>query len=389
MVSLLEHSKLTPMQHNKIRITHIITGLGYGGAENFFLRLISALPDFEHHVIVLRQKERSPLAITVEEKAQSLSYLGMHSPNPLTLYKLRQLLKQQTPDLIQCWMYHANLLGSLAALRLKIPVIWNIRNSSVQNEQQKLPLNSVTNCVIKAGAYLSHFQPTQLLCCSETAKDLHIRWGYTPKNWTVIPNGIDTEKFQPNSEKKNEMRAAWGVNSEQVVVGWVARLHPQKDFANFVTAAQLLHKQYPRTRFVVYGEGFTSKNPEIAALIKQHGLDQNFYLGGLTDNSQDVYNGFDIFCLSSAFGEGFPNVVAEAMACGIPCVGTDVGDTRHIISDVGMTVPPRDPTALAQALTTLIQNPPESRLVRQRIVTEFPLHKAAEYYRGLYESLRG
>ncbi|EKE00946.1 MAG: hypothetical protein ACD_21C00250G0019 [uncultured bacterium] len=369
-------------------ITHIITDLAPGGAETFLLRLVSSLKDFQHHVVSLAPIEDTNFTQLFFEKAASVTSLDISSKNIHEIYKLfslSSLLKQQAPHLVQTWMYHANVIGGIAAKINKLPVIWNIRNSSLSKETpESLKLNTFTNYVVKTGAVLSKYIPETIVSCSHYAALLHQKWGYRKDNFIVIPNGIDIELFSPKPQIKTQLRKELGIGDLEIVIGFVGRLHPQKDIPNFLKAARLFLEHEPNAQFLLCGDGLTKENPLVNKWIENENLNNHCHLLDKISDTHNIYNVLDIYCSPSAYGEAFPNVIAEAMSCGIPCVGTDVGDTRLILGDQGITVPPKDPQALAQAWKHLLSQQIQPSLVRQRIIDNFSLPASSNLYRQLY-----
>jgi glycosyltransferase involved in cell wall biosynthesis len=193
---------------------------------------------------------------------------------------------------------------------------------------------------------------------------------------TVIPNGIDTDAAAPDPAAGRALRRAWGLRDDAFVVGMVARLDPMKDHGNFLSAAALYAREDPNARFVCVGDGPTSYRDRLTGLARSLGIAQRIIWAGEMRDVKAAYNAFDVATLSSAFGEGFPNVVGEAMACGVPVAATDIGDTRHVIGDFGEVVPPGDPVALGAAWTRLKrrladEGPALREGARSRIVTQF------------------
>jgi glycosyltransferase involved in cell wall biosynthesis len=373
--------------HKRPIITHIITGLAPGGAENFLLKLISSLKDFRHHVISLAPLENKNFARLFHEAAESVTTLNLSKKDIFQVYKvysLIKLLKQQAPDLVQTWMYHANLFGGIAAKVNKIPIIWNIRNSHLDKESpEALRLNSLTNYVVKAGALLSKYVPNSIISCSHYAAKLHQTWGYEANKFVVVPNGVDTERFYPQRKLRTILRKKLGLENAKVVIGFIGRFHPHKDIPNLIKAAGLFLNKEPDARFVLCGRGLVKENKPLYEWLKEAGISNRFHLLGEVKNTHEIYNAFDLFCLPS-YTEAFPNVIIEAMACGIPCVGTDVGDTKLIIGDQGITVPPISPDKLAQALHLLLSKKRPPNKIRQRVLDNFTLSYASKLYRNLY-----
>lgn len=368
-------------------ICHIITGLGRAGAESFLLRLIQNLKTFDHHVIVLGASEE--LEFTREFEAVAyVTFLNM-KPNLREFIqgtlRLRHLIHELQPKTIQGWMYHGNLLALIGSLGQNIPVLWNIRNGPMEgSDLHKLSLKTLTNWVIKVGAILS-FLPKKIICCSQNAAKIHQSWGYQVDKFQIIPNGIDLKRFQVSSEKRAEVRTSWGISPDQKVIGFVGRFHPQKDIPTFLQALDLLCAQAPKVVAVMYGRGLSIENPEMGELLDQFtSLKGHIKLMGPRSDVENIYPGFDVMCSSSSYGEAFPNVLAEAMACGIPCVATDVGDTGSILGDQGLICDIKNPEQLAENLRALLKEPQKFQECRQRIQDNFSLEKCLESYQTIY-----
>jgi glycosyltransferase involved in cell wall biosynthesis len=375
----------------KPSILHIISSLNTGGAEIFLLRLISTLSDFDHHVVSLTASSDKPLLKKFKARTRSLHFLDMKKTDVFNIKKifgLRSIIRSVSPDILQTWMYHANLLGSLAAWGLKTPLIWNIRNGALNDQHpQKLPLTTLTGVIVKAGALCSHYFPHNIIFNSFESADLHKKWGYYANKTLVIPNGFDTKTFKPNKNKRGALRKQWRMSDKDLVIGFVGRDHPQKDVSTFLTAAQFFLKNEPQARFVMCGKGFDKHNQKLVLLLKDLGISDRFLLLGRLDNIHEIYNGFDIFCSSSSYGEAFPNVLAEAMACGVPCVATEVGDARHILGSLGVLCSVKNPEKLAQALKEILRRKIDAPSLRRRIIDHYSLEKIAELYSTFYKTL--
>ena len=217
----------------------------------------------------------------------------------------------------------------------------------------------------------------------------------------VIPNGFDLGQHRPDEDTRRRMRQALRIEDGTILVGLVARVHPQKDHRNFVRAAGMLSRRYPDVRFLLCGgagcagAGDTSpRNAELVRMIEQEGILGRVLLLGQRDDVPAVLNALDLGTLSSSYGEAFPLVIGEAMACGVPCVVTDVGDCGHLVGDTGRVVPPRDPAALARAWEELIElgTAGRSRLgraARARVEEHFGLPHVIAEYAALYRRLLG
>jgi glycosyltransferase involved in cell wall biosynthesis len=286
-------------------------------------------------------------------------------------------------------MYHADLLGAFVAqLAGRPPLVWNIRQSDLD---PRLTRRS-TRLVARLGSTVSWAAPTRIVCCSERARTIHRTLGYRDDLMTVIPNGFDLERFRPDLGARAELRAELGVPAEAPLLGLVARLDPQKDLGTFIQAARQVQAARPDSRLLLCGQGLHPNNPEFVAGLADSGLGESTHLLGPRSDTPRVFAALDLLVSSSAYGEGFPNVIGEAMACGVPCAVTDVGDSADIVADTGVAVPPRDPQALAGAIVRLLREGPEGlarrgEAARERIADHFSLPRIADRYGSLYCSL--
>jgi glycosyltransferase involved in cell wall biosynthesis len=295
-------------------------------------------------------------------------------------------LRALRPDVLQTWMYHANLLGALARGPAGgLPLAWNIQNSAPG------VLKRSTRATLKANALLSRRAPAAIVCCGEAVRDIHARLGFDARRMVVIPNAVNTSRFAPDPAARLALRAELGLPPETPLAGLVARFDPQKDHENFVKAAALLHAQRPDARFVLAGKGIAWENEALAGWIDAAGLRPVIFLLGPRSDAPALMAGLDVFSLSSR-AEGLPLTVCEAMACATPVVATDVGDIRHAVGEAGVVVPPRDPAALAAGLARVLALEPEARAAlgaaaRARAVEHYGIEQAAQRYGGLYAEL--
>lgn len=358
------------------KIAHIITGLKQGGAETVLLRLVTHLSDFKHHVFSLTDAgDLGPAFVKAGITVTSLHF-SLRAPH---IPQLLQYLHRLKPDVVQTWMYHGDLLGGLAARLLGHKnVIWNIRNSTLGSQ-----IKWTTRTTVKLCAALSSHVPHTIITCSQQAQKVHEALGYAPNKFQVIPNGIDCQVFHPHTPWRHKARANLNLSEDAPVIGMVARFDPQKDFPTFIKAAQQIISHLPQARFLLIGPGCQEDNSTLRSLLQQASIP--VLLLGPRQDIPELLNALDLFVLSSAYGEAFPNVIAEAMACGIPCVATAVGDTAEIIGDTGLVVPPKEPIALATGCLQMLADPLNGQ--RQRIIDLFSLERMIEHYRQLYEGL--
>jgi len=371
-------------------ILHIITGLNNGGAEAVLYRLTTADKENTHQVISL-------MDIGLYGERLTSAGIPLHTLNMprgrLTLQgliKLFRILRAVKPDVVQTWMYHADLVGGLIARMVGIKqVVWGIRHSNLDPELT----SRSTRIVAKACAVLSNIVPAAIVSCSEQGAVLHQELGYIPEKFSVIPNGYNLEHFSPNLMGRKQLRQVWGISDEDILLGMVARWHPQKDHANLLTALARVAASGVSFRCVLVGSEMSDNNKVLVRLIDTHGLRDRVVLAGSRDDIPAVMNALDLHVLSSAGGEAFPNVIAEAMACGTPCIVTDVGDAALIVGDTGWVLEPKNPKllclAIKQALSELNRFKWDARKerVRTRIVDEFSLDQMVQNYKSIWDAL--
>lgn len=350
-------------------------------------KLVGVLPSLGCECEVVSLLEPGAVAARIEDCGVTVRTLGMRRglPTPAAILKLAKMIRAYRPHVVQTWMYHADLVG-LAACMIsgRPPLVWNIRCSDMDFSRYR----ATTRLTVRACAMLSGF-PAAVLTNSSRARDLHRSLGYHPEVFDVIPNGFDLARFRPDSDARAGMRAELGISEDVPVFGHVARFDPMKDHATLLAAMQEISRQKPEARFVLCGDGLEPGNSELVDMVARAGLADSVSLLGRRGDVHRVMAGFDVFCLSSAFGEGFPNVVGEAMACGVPCVVTDVGDCREIVGESGRVCNPRDARSLALGALELladVQADAESvrRQCRDIVLNHFSLEHVAEKYHSLY-----
>jgi glycosyltransferase involved in cell wall biosynthesis len=374
------------------KITHIITDLAPGGAELLLYRVLGAMDSsrFENEVISLT--DRGGLGPKLQAMGIPVRALEMRRsvPNPLNLVRLCRWLRQSNPGVVHTWMYHANLIGGLAArLAGEIPVAWSIHQADLDREWNKrLTLWTATCC-----ARLSRWLPKRVVFVSNASLHVHARYGYTASSMEVIPNGFDLCQFRPDPTAAFALRQELAIPADALVIGMASRFHPQKDHHNFIQAAAHLRAATPHVHFVLCGRGVTHDQPQLSEWISRAGIEAHCRLLGERNDLPRLFAAMDIATSSSA-SEAFPLAVGEAMACGTPCVVTDVGDSALIVGDTGRVVAPRNPLALAGAWRELIAAGGEGRRVlgtaaRRRIQQHFDLSAIVERYQAMYLQLGG
>lgn len=351
----------------KARVLWITTGLGTGGAEMMLTQLIQGLNQHEHTVISLTAggKYVAPL----KAAGATVHHLDMSAgkPTPKALWRLIQLTRQAQPDVMMGWMYHGCFATLIARLAVRSRIIWNIRQSLYDLKLEKRG----SAIVIRSLAWLSWI-PERITYNSKLSATQHEKVGYLSKKTQLIPNGFDLEKWRPLLASTEQSRP--------LTVGRLGRYTAMKDYPTLLEAAARIVREIPETHFLLAGTGVDSHNAELTVLIEKLGLTKNVKLLGEQHNLPELTASLDLAVSSSAFGEGFPNVVGEAMACAVPVVATDIGDTRWVMGECGRLVPARDPAALAEACVNVLRKSPEERKAlgeagRQRIQNLFSIQQ--------------
>ena len=379
---------MTLKSKKKPNVLHIITSVNTGGAEMTLIKLIKALRcSINFSVIVLMG--RGALSPELEALNIPVRYLNLAQncvPGAGAIWRLTRFARELRPNIIQGWMYHGNLAACLAklALMLRPVLIWNIRQTLYGMEHEK----RLTRWLIKAGVSLSNM-PSQIIYNSNLSASQHEKVGYKKSLRLVIPNGFDLSVFKPSAIERENVRSELNVTSSMRVVGHVARFHPMKDHANMFWAAGKVVAKMDNVCFVFVGKGMCFDNPFICDSVKEHSLQKRVILLGENHEVSRIMTGFDLVVSSSVRGEGFPNVVGEAMATGVPCVVTDVGDSGYVVGETGHIVPPADPDALANAilemLSTNVKTYEDTALrSRDRIASLFSIDSVFASYLELY-----
>lgn len=373
-----------------IRICHIITGLDTGGAEKMLLKLVSTMDQsrFQNRVISLTGagslgSSFRALGIPIDEVRMSKNPVRW----PGSFVRLQFLLKRAQPDLVQTWMYHANLLGGMAARLARIPVVWNLRRGWLDPEIDK----RATIWTSRLCAALSARLPVKIVCCAIAAQEYHTAQGYSGEKMMFIPNGFDVTAFRPDHQTRESIRRQLEIPAEALLVGLIARFDPAKDHLTFLRAAASITSAHPAARFVLCGQGIEWSNAALVRWIDEMRLREHVHLLGNRQDIPQILASLDIAVCSSRV-EGFPNAVGEAMATGVPVVVTDVGDTRQLVGTAGAIVPAGDPDALASGIERLcaLGSFGRSRIGaagRKRVFERFSLPVVTQQYELLYESL--
>lgn len=375
-----------------LRVLHVTPGLESGGAEMMLTKLVGAMNRASFENVVISLTDEGPiLGSKIRQQSVPLQTLDFPrgAPNPMLIHKLSSEIRRLKPSIVQTWMYHANVVGALAcALAGHRRLVWGIHAAKIDPDNMKRR----TAQTVYLGKRMSRRFPTRIVCCSDASRVAHAELGYFASKLLTINNGIDTDEFVGVPSEREAMRREWGIPVDAPVVGLVARYAKFKDHATFFRAAGLLHRRRPETHFVLYGGEITRDNPALRSLVDEAGVRNVTLLQGLSDSIARVNNGFDVATSSSAFSESFCIALGEAMACGVPCVTTNLEGPAELVGDTGKVVPVGDAEAMATAWEEMIDHSPVARAdiaerARRRIVDRFSLGASVNQYEELYQSL--
>jgi glycosyltransferase involved in cell wall biosynthesis len=321
----------------------------------------------------------------IEVEHIGLPRLGASMLAPLRLHRL---LMRIQPEVIQGWMYHGNLcawvLAAMTGFRSRL--IWSIRQSLYDLNNEK----RVTRAVIRMSALASN-RPERIIYVSGVSRQQHASLGFSDSNACVIPNGFDVAQVRRRDDARSQMRLALGLGKNNLLVGHLARFHPMKDQVGLLRAVSKIVSMRPHVKFALAGPGLDQANPALVRSVSDLGLGSRVMLLGELKDPVAFLSGCDLFCLASAWGEGFPNALGEAMACELPAVVTAIGECEQIVGDCGLVVEPKNPDAVASALLRLIDMDEGLRMklgesARNRIAERFSLSRVAASYASMFLS---
>jgi glycosyltransferase involved in cell wall biosynthesis len=374
-----------------MRIIHIITGLNNGGAEAILYRLCKYNKSNEH--IVISMMDKGKYGQLLENENIKVYTLGMPT-GKLTfrgIVNLYKLINKFNPDIVQTWMYHANLIGGIIAKFSGIKkIVWGIHHSSLDETHNK----KSTIFIAKILGKISNIVPTNIIFCAEKSYEVHKSIGYKCKNMKVVANGYELDKFYPNDENVKNLKNQFELNNTKNIIGLVARFDELKDHNNLLHSLQLVKKSAIDFKCLLIGANILNTNVELINMINKYDLIKNIVLLGERNDIPNIMNLLDIHVLSS-YSEAFPNVLCEAMACGIPCITTDVGDASFIVSNTGFVVPVKDPESMSEKIIKILHEKENDTIgwenrklkVRERIVENFSIEKMIKNYEMIWNDI--
>lgn len=371
--------------NNKPTLCHIISSMSHGGAQQVLARIIRADKTVNHEIISLLNLGRYGNELANEGYNVLSLNMSKFSLNLFKIFSLYKVIQKKNYSLIQTWMYHADLIGGILGIFLKKKVFWNIRNSNLDSEWSSY----LTILIQKICSLISKKVPFKIISCSERAKSIHSDIGYDESKFKVIDNGFNLTDIKSDSNLRKKFRNKFNISENEFLFGMVARWDPQKDFNNLINSIELFYSKNTNcnARFFLAGPNIENNNLKLTKLIKPSIQEKIILLGNL-NNVTVFMNGIDCHILSSAGNEGFPNVIGEAMACGLPCISTNVGDVSKLIFDSNWIVPTKSPNELSDKMCEIYnifqQNFNEFKKIklhnREHIAKNFDISKTIKLY---------
>jgi glycosyltransferase involved in cell wall biosynthesis len=375
----------------RLRVTHVIGSLDFGGAERVLCALLSQIDPAATHASVVTLLDGGALKGLLVQQGIEVQSLGMSRrvPQPGAILQLAKLLARRQPDVVVTWLYHSNLIGGVAARMVGMPVVWNIRHNTLEVPLAKRSTRWVNWC----GARLSRWVPAQTVYVGHAARQSHALAGYDTRRARVIHNGFDTNVFHPDPAARADVRQELGIAGDAPLVGLFGRFHADKDHENFARAAGLIHRRLPHVHFLLCGGGVTADNRQLTLWLRQQQIAGQCHLLGPRTDMPRLTASLDVQ-VSSSLTEALPNVVGESMACGVPCVVTNVGDSALLVGDTGRVVPPGNSEALAQACVDLIERSASERprieaRCRRHVVEHFSFDRMVSRHFALWGEMAG
>jgi glycosyltransferase involved in cell wall biosynthesis len=370
---------------------HVITDLDTGGAELMLKRLVEAQKrdsSYQHHTVV-SLKEAGEVGRQLAKLGVEVRSLRMSSKMGFlrAIWRLAGWIRACRADIVQTWLYHADLIGGLASrLAGNCKLVWCVRNTATPQRGV-----SATGLAVWLCARLSGVLPDVIVCCAESARSTHEDKGYDATKMMVVPNGYDLQAFRETPELREQSRGRFGFGENESVVGTVGRFDRLKDYRNFVRAMAMLASELSDVKFLMVGRGLNDENDLLRSWLMESGMPERFVLAGERRDVAACLAAMDVFCLSS-LAEAFPNVVCEAMAMKLPCVATDVGDVAKIVGETGIVVKPENPEEMAAGLREMLKKSVEERArigatARERVRRNYSMEIVKPQFDAIYARL--
>ncbi|WP_170007321.1 glycosyltransferase [Bacillus fonticola] len=368
------------------KIIHIISGLGSGGAENMLLKLLKYSDKDKYYHEVISLKDEGIMGEKIKAEGIKLHSLNLNKKNLFTsLIKARNICKEF--DIVDTWLYHADIFGLIISkILLKKKLIWNIRHSNLDKDAN----TSTVLKIVKLNSILSKYV-NRVTYNSNRALENHLRAGYSACKSKIIPNGFELNKFKFDLALRSKVRQDLCIGEKEIVIITVGRWNIQKDYYTLFKALKELRNQNRHFKMIMVGTNLDDSNIELKDLINQYNLKENIILLGRRNDIPALLSSSDIY-ISSSMGESFSNAIGEAMACELYCVVTDVGDSKIILGNTGITIPPKNPLALTDSLVSyfsyLHSNGLEKNTqARERVIENYDIRAIIKLFELNYDEV--
>lgn len=366
--------------NRKLKIVLLISSLASGGAERQVVTLAKALHKRGVPLTVVVHYPNGCFEKDLREAGVPLVSLGKNGRWDVAgfLFRFIKTLRQERADVVYgCLGTERTLLALFRHFLRPSRIVWGVRTSNMDMRRYDWLSRALYRCEPRLSC-----RADLIISNSASGAELAVKRGFPADKTVIVHNGIDTSRFIPDAKAREELRSEWKIKKEEVLIGRVGRLDPMKDYPTFLKAARLLADWNDHIRFVCVGDGPVAFWNGLDSLCRELQLEDRLIWAGLRADMASVYNSLDVLCSASSFGEGFPNAVAEAMACGVPCVVTDVGDSAAIVGGFGAVVKPGDPEALAHGCKVICQRLRDGTLegstLRRHIETKFSVEALAD-----------
>lgn len=371
------------MAQKKIKIVHIIVGLNNGGAEMMLYKLLKYMDKEKYECSVISMMDEGIMGERIKKLGIPVQCLNMKRGIPSIQAIIKTLGICKNKDIIQTWMYHADFLGFIVSKILKKKIIWGIHHSNLEKNKNK----KSTLLIAKINSYLSKWTDS-IVSCSIIAKEKHIEYGYYGEKINIIPNGFELDKFKYIENSKKILEKEFPILKDKLIFSLVARYEILKDHKNCIEAMRIIKEKYLKNFILLLcGTNINEENLELLKLIEKNKIEENVLLLDRRDDIPIIMSATDIY-ISSSLGEGFPNVIGEAMACETPCIVTNVGDSAYIVGNSGGVVERNNSFKLAEEIINFIEGKgykKNRKKCRERIINNFEIKKIVKKYEELYD----
>lgn len=372
------------MDKKRIKVTHIIAGLNQGGAEMMLYKVLKYSDRNKYNIQVISMMDHGSLKEKILELGIPVDTLHIKRGeiSIIALCKAIKLCKES--DILQTWMYHADFLGFLISIFLRKKVIWGIHHANLEKGKNK----RTTLSIAKINSFFSRWVDC-IVSCSYKAEGVHIKYGYDKSKFIVIPNGFEIDRFYPITNARNILEKEFPILKGKVLFSLVARYDILKDHRNCIKALNIVQKKFSNFILLLCGTDMDKNNKELLSTIYENNLQEKILLLGKREDIPLIMSATDIY-ISSSSGEAFPNVIGEAMACGTPCVVTDVGDSAYMVGETGKVVERQNSIQLAEAILNFLNDNEYkeiSQKCRERIIENFEIKNITRKYNSLWETV--